>query len=83
MHGAERIDDVAACIAVMNRCRDQVEAMLRHFRVLDMQGEGLGYLLQRERNGHDPPTDGDEEARPGRCERLVGGDGAEQALRWK
>ena len=38
--------------------------MLRHFRVLDMQGEGLGYLLQRERNGHDPPTDGDEEAAP-------------------
>ena len=46
-----------------------------------MQGEGLGYLLQRERNGHDPPTDGDEEVRSGTCERLVGGDGAEQALR--
>src|SRR4026207_1591155 len=41
VHGAESTDNVIAGIAVMDRRRDQVEAMLRNFRVLDVQGVGL------------------------------------------
>ena len=52
VHGAEGIDDVVAGIAVMDRRRDQVEAMLRHFRVLDVQGVGLGHIFQRKRDGN-------------------------------
>ncbi len=51
----------------------------RHFRVLDVQREGARQALHRERDRHAAPPDGDDEARPGGGERLVGLDEAEQA----
>ena len=73
--------DVGAGVAVVDRRSDQVEAMLRHFRVLDVQGVGLGYIFQRERDGHAAAADGDDEARPGRGKRVIGRDEAEKARR--
>jgi hypothetical protein len=55
----------------MDRRRDQVEAMLRNFRVLDVQGVGLGHVFQGERDGNAAAADGDNEAWPGRDKRLV------------
>ena len=71
VHGAEGIDDVVAGIAVMDRRRDQVEAMLRHLRILDVQGVGLGHVFQRERDGNAAAADGDDEAWPGWDKRLI------------
>jgi hypothetical protein len=45
MHGAEGVDHVLAGIAVTERRRDQVEALLWHFGVLDVQGESLRHAL--------------------------------------
>ena len=81
MHGAEGVDYVLAVIAVMERRRDQVEALLWHFGVLDVQGESLGHALERKRYGNAAPADRDDEAWPGRRERLVGGNKIQQAPR--
>ena len=43
------------------------------------RAKALATLLSAERDGNAAPADRDDEARPGRRERLVGGDGAEQA----
>lgn len=79
VHGAEGVEHIVAAEAVMQRGRDQIEVMHRHFRVLDVQGKRVGRALDGKRDGHAPAANGDDEARPGDPKRLIGGDGAEQA----
>jgi len=79
MLGAEGVDHVLAGIAVMERRSDQVEALLWHLGVLYVQGESFGHAFERECYGNAAPADRDDEAWPGRPERLVGENKIQQA----
>jgi hypothetical protein len=79
VHGTERGDDVRSVKIVVGRRRHEVEKLRRYSRILDVETEGAARTLDGKGDGNAAPADGDDEARPGRHQRLVGRDGAQQA----
>ena len=80
MHRAESRDHIPAFEIVVHRRRHEIEELGRHPRILDVQTKGGSRPLDRKRDGHASPADGDDEAGPGGRERLVGLDRTKEAL---